>query len=157
MKYKKLMSVIMHKYLVKTIIPRKIQLENSNLEIPWEYWNLNFFFCSLSESGQGLWTNAWALTEADQASRSYQALVNNMYRTSRCPRSRVETFPGVRSLDSLSSLLRLPVRLPTCWVGLLVLLLGLAEMTGEAVSSAAVGATAASGHHYQVSFKVYLL
>ena len=34
----------MHKYLVKTIIPRKIQLENSNLEIPWEYWNLNIFF-----------------------------------------------------------------------------------------------------------------
>ena len=151
------MSVIMHKYLVKTIIPRKIQLENSNLEIPWEYWNFKFFFCSLSESGQGLWTNAWALTEADQASRSYQALVNNMYRTSRCPRSRVETFPGVRSLDSLSSLLRLPVRLSTCWVGLLVLLGILAEMTGEAVSSAAVGATAASGHHYQVSFKVYLL
>ena len=156
MKYKKLMSVIMHKYLVKTIIPRKIQLENFRNSMGILKFKI-FFFCSLSESGQGLWTNAWALTEADQASRSYQALVNNMYRTSRCPRSRVETFPGVRSLDSLSSLLRLPVRLSTCWVGLLVLLGILAEMTGEAVSSAAVGATAASGHHYQVSFKVYLL
>ena len=52
---------------------------------------------------------------------------------------------------------RLQVRLSSCWASLLVLLSVLAEMTGEAVSSAAVGATAASGHHYQVSFKVYLL
>ena len=42
--------VIMHKYLVKTIIPRKIQLENSNLEIPWEYWNLNIFFFAVCQS-----------------------------------------------------------------------------------------------------------
>ena len=116
---------------------------------------------------------AWALTEAScpapaSQQRPHQAPAFNMNRTClRCPRRRsavTKTHKSSRSrgLDSLnnscknswfipSSLRpRLQVRLSSCWASLLVLLSVLAEMTGEAVSSAAVGATAASGHHYQV-------
>ena len=82
----------------------------------------------------------------------------------RCPRRSAVTKTHKsrsRGLDSLNNSCnncwfprglrpRLQVRLSSCWASLLVLLSVLAEMTGEAVSSAAVGATAASGHHYQL-------
>ena len=70
---------------------------------------------------------------------------NSLNRRNRCPDSLNFSCFVPRPLQ-----VRLQVRLSSCWASLLVLLSVLAEMTGEAVSSAAVGATAASGHHYQV-------